>query len=165
MQQHQVHKYTVLVPHLWFIKQQIEKGGNKAGGKVMKAKFPFWNSRFWTLSCCSVWNVLYGLPSHCCHPPQGVCWAEAPRSVVVSTQTSQCSGPLLLLSCWQVWLVVCSTSGLVCHFLLLAPPSVLFLLGKGIASLQRNGFNSLEEAGDQSPLYMLEYIGSICISM
>lgn len=96
MQHHQVHKYTILVPHLWFIKQQIEKGGNKAGGKVIKAKFLFWNSPFWTLSWCSVWNVLCRLLSHCCHPPRGQCGLRAPGPVVGFTQTSQCSGPLLL---------------------------------------------------------------------
>lgn len=87
------------------------------------------------------------------------CGLGLPGAVVASTQNSQCSGPLLLLpSCWQVCLPVFSSLGLCCYFLLLAPPSGVFPLGKGIASPRRNGFNSLEEAGDQSPLYMLEYI-------
>lgn len=62
MQQHQGYKCTILVPHLWFIKQQVGKEAKKAGGKVIKAKLLFWNSPFWPLSCCCVWNVLYGLP-------------------------------------------------------------------------------------------------------
>lgn len=80
MQHHEVHKCIILVPQLWFMKQWVGRGGNNAGRKVNKVKFFFWNGPFWTLSCCSVWNMLYGLPSCSGPPPSGSMWAEAPGS-------------------------------------------------------------------------------------
>lgn len=139
MQHHQVHKCTILVPHFWFIKQQVEKGGSKAGGKVIKAKFLFWNSPFWTLSCCSVWNILSGLPSHSCRPPQGVCELRLPDPVVVPTQTSQpsvlwASAPaasaLLLAS--GISVVVCLLNIWTLLSLSAFAPSVFLTLEKGL---------------------------------
>lgn len=171
MQHHEVHKRIILVPRLWFMKQQIGKGGNKAGRKVNKAKFPFWSGPFWTFSCCSIWNVLYGLPSRSLLP----CREARERRVLVPVRTPQrcvcASGPcsrwprpeaLVLLGSVVSGggtLLSCGTFIAFCFW----DAQWFFSFGKRIASLQRNGFNSWEEAGDQSLLYTIKYMWSIYI--
>lgn len=173
MQHHEVHKRIILVPRLWFMKQQIGKGGKKAGRKVNKAKFPFWSGPFWTLSCCSIWNTLYGLPSRSlplCREarelrvPVPVPVRTPQRCVCASGLCSRCPRPEALV------LLGSAVSGggtLLSFGTFIAfrfwDAQRFFPFGKRIASLQRNGFNSWEEAGDQSLLHTIKYVWSICI--
>lgn len=109
MQHHEVHKCIILAPQLWFMKQQVGRGGNKAGGTVNKAQLPFWNGPFLTFFCCSFGMCSMSFPAAPILLLWEVCELRLPGSVAASVWTSQQS--VLQSSalaarvprCWRCW--------------------------------------------------------------
>lgn len=156
MPHHKVHKRIILVPQFWFMKQRVGGGGNKAGGKVSKAEFPFWNGPFWPPFLPFCWNVLYSLPSCSILLRREVCEPNSRWRYPCGAPALCASGLCARCPCPEALAPLGSATRVVVPLLFfwtfpslstLATLSGFFPFEKG-SLLQRNGFNSQEEAGD-----------------
>lgn len=143
MQYHRVHKSTILVPHLGFLKQQkLKREVARLVGKLWRQNFRSGTAHFGLFPAVLFGALSMGFPvtAGILHREcvgwgsQLQCWY--PQGLA----SPQGSGALLLLllpSCWQPCLFVFSALGLCSHFLLLVPPSVFSLWKKDCFSTEK----------------------------